>query len=229
MINGKSVLAIIPARGGSKGVPRKNIRDLAGKPLIAWTIEAAKASQYIDRLVLSSDDAEIIGVAQAHGCEAPFVRPAELARDETPGIDPILHALQALPGYDYVVLLQPTSPLRTGEDIDGCIARCEEKNAPACVSVTEPDHHPQWMYTLDDRETLQPISGQRAVRRQDLPEVYALNGAVYVARTEWLFETRNFLSESTQGYVMPSRRSLDIDTEQDLAIAACLLQQQENP
>jgi len=227
MINGKSVLAIIPARGGSKGVPRKNIRDLAGKPLIAWTIEAAKASQYIDRLVLSSDDAEIIGVAQAHGCEAPFVRPAELARDETPGIDPILHALQALPGYDYVVLLQPTSPLRTGEDIDGCLARCEEKNAPACVSVTEPDHHPQWMYTLDNRETLQPISEQRAVRRQDLPEVYALNGAVYVARTKWLNETHSFLGTGALGYVMPAYRSIDIDTEQDLAMASCLMQQKE--
>lgn len=125
--------------------------------------------------------------------------------------------------------VSPTSPLRTGEDIDGCIARCEEKNAPACVSVTEPAHHPQWMYTLDDSKTLQPIAEQRGVRRQDLPEVYALNGAVYVARTAWLTETRNFLSEDPQGYVMPLSRSIDIDTEQDMAIADCLLQQKENP
>lgn len=231
MINGKSVLAIIPARGGSKGVPRKNIRDLAGKPLIAWTIEAARKSAYIDRTVISSDDQEIIAVAKNWGCEAPFVRPADLARDDTPGIDPVLHALKELPGYDYVVLLQPTSPLRTEEDIDGCIARCEEKLASACVSVTEPAHHPQWMFTLSDADVLLPISAQRGVRRQDLPDVYALNGAVYVARTAWLVETRNFLGEGAYGYVMPSSRSIDIDTEQDIAFAACLLQQKfkENP
>lgn len=226
MINGKSVLAIIPARGGSKGVPRKNIRSLAGKPLIAWTIEAARESAYIDRLVLSSDDPEIIEVAKSWGCEAPFARPDALARDDTPGIDPVLHALEELPGYDYVVLLQPTSPLRTAEDIDDCIARCEEKRAPACVSLTEPAHHPQWMFTLgDNTQTLQPISEQRGMRRQDLPDVYALNGAVYVARTSWLAETRSFLGEGTCGYVMPSIRSIDIDTEQDIALAACLLQQ----
>lgn len=227
MINGKSVLAIIPARGGSKGVPRKNIRDLAGKPLIAWTIEAARKSIYIDRLVLSSEDTEIIEVARSWGCEVPFVRPTELAQDDTPGIDPVLHALTELPGYDYVVLLQPTSPLRTTADIDGCIVHCEEKTAPACVSVTEPAHHPQWMFTLSDAEVLLPISEQRGVRRQDLPTVYALNGAVYVARTAWLFETRGFLGKGTHGYVMPSSRSIDIDTEQDIAFAACLLQQQE--
>ncbi|MFA7238472.1 MAG: acylneuraminate cytidylyltransferase family protein [Sulfuricellaceae bacterium] len=230
MINGKSVLAIIPARGGSKGVPRKNVRDLAGKPLIAWTIEAARKSAYIDRLVLSSDDPEIIEVARSWGCEAPFVRPAHLARDATPGIDPVLHALTELPGYDYVVLLQPTSPLRTEEDIDGCITRCEEKMASSCVSVTEPAHHPQWMFTLDDAEALLPISEQRGVRRQDLPAVYALNGAVYVARTTWLVEIKNFLGEGTHGFVMPLSRSIDIDTEQDIAFATCLLQRkQENP
>lgn len=230
MINGKSVLAIIPARGGSKGVPRKNIRNLAGKPLIAWTIEAARKSAYIDRTVISSDDPEIIAVAKNWGCEAPFVRPADLARDDTPGIDPVLHALKELSGYDYVVLLQPTSPLRTEEDIDGCITRCEEKSAPACVSVTEPAHHPQWMFILSDADVLLPISEQRGVRRQDLPAVYALNGAVYVARTAWLIETRNFLSEGSHGYVMPLSRSIDIDTEQDIAFATCLLQQkQENP
>jgi N-acylneuraminate cytidylyltransferase len=229
VIHGKSVLAIIPARGGSKGVPRKNIRDLAGKPLIAWTIAAAKASQYIDRLVLSSDDEEIIQVARAHGCEVPFVRPAELARDETPGIDPVLHALEVLPGYDYVVLLQPTSPLRAAEDIDGCITRCAESGAPGCVSVTEPDHHPQWMYTLSGGGALQPITEQHGVRRQDLPQVYALNGAVYVVQTARLQEARAFLGAGTLGYVMPAHRSIDIDTEYDLALAACLLQQKGKP
>ncbi|MEH2097772.1 acylneuraminate cytidylyltransferase family protein, partial [Nostoc sp.] len=121
MIHGKKVLAIIPARGGSKAVPRKNIREIGGKPLIAWTIEEAKKSQYIDRLILSSEDDEIISIAQKWGCEIAFKRPVELAQDDTPGIAPVLHALNQLPIYDYVVLLQPTSPLRQVIDIDGCI------------------------------------------------------------------------------------------------------------
>ncbi len=114
MIAGKTVLAIIPARGGSKGVPRKNIRLLAGKPLIVWTIDEAKKSKYIDRFILSSEDDEIIKIAREYGCEVPFKRPIELAQDDTPGIEPVIHAINTLEDkYDYVVLLQPTSPLRT--------------------------------------------------------------------------------------------------------------------
>ena len=113
-----SFLAVIPARGGSKGVPRKNVRDLNGKPLIAWTIEEAKKSQYISNIILSSEDSEIIKEAKKYGCEVPFIRPMKLAQDDTPGIDPVLHAINQCPGYDYVVLLQPTSPLSKAEDID---------------------------------------------------------------------------------------------------------------
>lgn len=220
MINGQKVLAIIPARGGSKGVPRKNVRMVAGKPLIAWTIEAARQSRYIDRLVLSSDDPEIIAVATAHGCEAPFVRPAELARDETPGIDPVLHALQQLPGYDWVVLLQPTSPLRSGEDIDATIETCVKAVAPAAVSVTEAEESPWWMYTLQPGDQLQPLldSVHAALRRQDLPKAYLLNGAVYVAQATWLQQHKSFLGDATRAYVMPRARSLDIDTEFDLKL-----------
>ena len=224
MIKGKSVLAIIPARGGSKGVPRKNIRPLAGKPLLAWTIEAAQKSAYIDRLILSSEDEEIIAVAKAWGCEAPFVRPAELARDETPGIDPVLHALDALPGYDYVVLLQPTSPLREASDIDACIARCVEGDAPACVSVSPPAQHPYWTYMIDSKDHLSPLFENTFNRRQDLPAVYALNGAIYVARTRDLRLTRDFLMPGTVAFVMPDARSLDIDSPADLTLAECLLE-----
>jgi N-acylneuraminate cytidylyltransferase len=142
MINGLKVLAIIPARGGSKGLLGKNIRPLGEKPLLAWTIETARQSRYIDRLVLSSEDAEIIRIARAWDCEVPFVRPAELSRDETPGILPILHALARLPGYDLVVKLQPTSPLRSADDIDACIERCSRSDVPACVSVVEPVQSP---------------------------------------------------------------------------------------
>ncbi len=220
MIDGGKVLAVIPARGGSKGVPRKNIRVVAGRPLIAWTIEEARKSKYIDRLVVSSDDAEIIEVARSWGCEAPFVRPAELSQDESPGIDPVLHALDMLPGYDWLVLLQTTSPLRTAADIDGCIARCVEAGANACVTVAPAEQSPYWMYTLGAGGRMQALLPARAevARRQDLPPAYLLNGAVYVARCEWLRRHGTFVNEETVGFVMPQERSLDIDTERDLQI-----------
>lgn len=230
MIDGKTVLAIIPARGGSKGVPRKNIREVAGKPLIAWTIEEAKKSKYIDRLILSSDDAEIIAVAKAWGCEVPFVRPAELAQDETPGIDPVLHALDMQPGYDWVVLLQTTSPLRSVADIDGCIETCAANRAHACVTVAEAEQSPYWMYTLGSGGAMQPLiaKGKDFARRQDLPAVYALNGAVYVAQCDWLRQHKTFVSGETLGYVMPRERSLDIDTELDLQILNIRYQEVKN-
>jgi len=220
MIQTKSVLAIIPARGGSKGVPRKNIRMLAGKPLIAWTIEEAKKSKYIDRLVSSSEDEEIIKVAKEWGCEVPFIRPVELAKDDTPGIDPVLHAISMLPGYDYVVLLQPTSPLRSVDDIDGCIETCLTSHAPSCVSVTEVDQHPYLMYKIDKTGSLKPFRDQKNEihRRQDLPLVYILNGAVYVAESHFLSKNRSFLTPLTKAYNMPKARSLDIDDGIDIKL-----------
>ncbi len=131
MIDEKKILAVIPARGGSKGVPRKNIRDLAGKPLIAWTIEAAKKSKYIDRLILSSEDPEIIAVAKSYGCEVPFVRKIELAQDDTPGIEVVLDAVQRCLGYTHVLLLQPTSPFRTHKHIDDLIEKFNQKKSIA--------------------------------------------------------------------------------------------------
>lgn len=219
------VLALIPARGGSKGVPGKNIRDVAGRPLIAWTIEAARQATCTDRVVVSSDDAAILAVARAWGAEVPFVRPPELARDETPGIDVVLHALACLPDVEWVVLLQPTSPLRTAQDIDAAVARCREAGAPACVSVTEAQTPPWWMFRLSAEGRLQSFlpDRERPQRRQDAPPLYALNGAVYVAQTDWLRQTRSFLTAETVAYAMPAERSVDIDTPLDLEIAACLL------
>jgi N-acylneuraminate cytidylyltransferase len=219
MIDGKTVLAIIPARGGSKGVPRKNIRELGGKPLIAWTIEEAKKSKYIDRLILSSEDPEIIDVAKSFGCEVPFVRPKELAQDETPGIDPVLHALDMLPGYDLVVLLQPTSPLRSVCDIDGCIEHCVHRAVQSAVSIVEVGETPYWMYKMNSDDTLcRLINGAKYQRRQDIPKVYSVNGAVYVAEYSWLKEKKSFVDEKTVGFVMPNERSYDIDTEFDIQL-----------
>ena len=225
MIGNKSVLAIIPARGGSKGVPRKNIREVAGKPLIAWTILEAGKSRYIDRTIVSTDDQEIADVARQWGCEVPFMRPAQLARDNTPGIEPVIHALESLPGYDYVVLLQPTSPLRTCEDIDACIELCAQNHAGCCVSVTEPDKSPYWMFTIDDHARMRPLleKNETITRRQDLPPVYALNGAVYVADTKAIVETRSFVTGDTLPYIMSKNNSIDVDTETDLIVAEVFL------
>lgn len=219
------ILAIIPARGGSKGVPRKNIRELAGKPLIAWTIEEAKKSKYITRLILSSEDDEIIEVAKKYGCEVPFVRPKELAKDDTPGIDPVLHAIEQCPGYDYVMLLQPTSPLRTVKDIDECIEFVINNKIETCVSVTESEKSPYWMYKVDSKGKMEPLINQNKiiVRRQELPTVYMLNGAIYMAKIDRLLQEKSFLNSYTKAFIMCKENSFDIDTEMDLLICEYLL------
>lgn len=224
MIGSKTVLAIIPARGGSKGVPRKNIREVAGKPLIAWTIEEAKKSRYIDRIVVSTDDQEIADIAVQWGADVPFMRPAELARDDTPGITPVIHMLTTIqPQYDLVVLLQPTSPLRTVADIDGAIDLMVVRNSKACVSVVEPDKSPFWMYSLNNLGNLLPLLKGDYACRQDIPVVYALNGAVYVAESNWLARVQTFVTDETVAYIMTKERSIDIDTNIDLILANELL------
>ncbi|MBI5720025.1 MAG: acylneuraminate cytidylyltransferase family protein [Burkholderiales bacterium] len=217
MIGGLSVLALITARGGSKGLPGKNVRLAAGRPLLAYTADAARASRHVDRLVLSTDDEEIMRVGRETGCEVPFRRPAALAGDEATSIDVVLHALDTLPRHDLVLLLQPTSPLRTAADIDAACELLLRHEAPACVSLMPVPHHPQWMFGLDDGVHLAPLlrGTVAAARRQELPPVYALNGAIYLARADWLRRTRTFLSEQTVGYVMPAGRSIDIDTLAD--------------
>jgi CMP-N,N'-diacetyllegionaminic acid synthase len=226
MIHNQTVLGLIMARGGSKGLPRKNLRMLSGKPLLAWTIDAARQSCRIDRLVLSSEDGEIISAARELGCEAPFVRPHDLARDDTPAIAVVRHALMALQKkYDYLVLLQPTSPLRTSADIDGCLDMCARHKAASVVSVAEVSKSPYWMYELLGDNRLRPVmpTATRATRRQELPPCYVLNGAVFVARCDWISDHDDFVSTDTVGYVMPKHRSIDIDDELDLRVASVLL------
>lgn len=219
MIDGSSVLAIVAARGGSKGLPGKNIMPVAGRPLIQWSIDAARGSRHVDRLILSSDDSAIIEVARNAGCDVPFVRDATLATDEASSMDVVADALGRVPGYEIVVLLQPTSPLRTATDIDGALTRLIESGAPACVSVREADDHPYWTFRVDPAGRLARFAepdGGMPQRRQDLPQAWCLNGAVYAARTDWFMRTRTFLSAETVGFPMPAERSLDIDTFADI-------------
>lgn len=217
MIGQLKVLALIPARGGSKGLPGKNIRTVAGRPLLAWSVEAARASRSVDRVVLSSDDDAIMEAARACGCDVPFRRPPELATDSAASIDVVLHALDRLPGYDVVVLLQPTSPMRTADDIDAACERLQDGGVPSCVSVCAVQQSPYWMYHLDARQALTPVleAPPGITRRQDLPPVYVLNGAVYAARGDWLRRTRSFVTRETVAHVMPAERSIDIDTFDD--------------
>lgn len=220
MIAGRRVLALIPARGGSKGLPGKNIREVGGRALLDWTIAAARASLHVDRVVLSSDDPAIMAVARACGCDVPFRRPDALATDVATTLDVVLHALDALPEFDVLVLLQPTSPLRTAADIDAAVERMIDTGASSCVSVCEVEQSPYWMYRIDNNGVLKPIIEQPhgASRRQDLPQVYVLNGAVYVADVERLRAARAFVTADTVAYPMPLERSIDIDTAADFEV-----------
>jgi CMP-N,N'-diacetyllegionaminic acid synthase len=225
MIDGRRVLGLVPARGGSRGVPGKNIVPLGGKPLVAWTAEAAAGSRYLDRTILSSDDEAIIAAGHAAGLEVPFVRPAGLARHDTPAMDVVLHALDAVDeAFDLLVLLQPTSPLRTSIDIDACIERVVA-GAPCCVSVTAPGHSPAWMFTLGHGDRLDRLIPEMDLpaRRQELPPVFALNGAVYAADVTWLRRELSFVAAGTVGYAMPADRSVDLDDDLDLALLEVLV------
>ena len=217
-------LALIPARGGSKGIPRKNIRAIAGKPLIAWTIEAALAAKGVERVVVSTEDEEIAAVAREWGADVPFMRPAELASDEAPGIAPVLHAIEQLPDHDALVLLQPTSPLRTAAHIDAMLAFAERSGASSVVSVREVGDHPAWMFRRDADGALHRYdTSADAARRQDLSDLYTLNGAMYWIETKRLRETKALVSEDTLGFTMDDESSVDIDTMLDWRLAEVLL------
>lgn len=223
------VLAIIPARGGSKGIPRKNIRLLAGRPLIAHTIDQAKRSKYISRIIVSTDDEDIAKIARKWGAEV-IKRPSELAKDKTPTIEVILHVLDFLRKEekytpDVIVLLQPTSPLRASKDIDNSIElflNCQ--NCLSLVSVTEFDHPPFWAMKIEDK-FLKPLFDRKyfKVRRQELPRAYRPNGAIFIATPEVLYKYKTFYTPKTIAYVMPLERSIDIDTEFDFLLAEFLV------
>jgi CMP-N,N'-diacetyllegionaminic acid synthase len=221
-----TALAIVPARGGSKGVPGKNLRLIGGKPLIAWTILAALESAVVGRVVVSTDDSDIADVALEWGAEVPFLRPDALATDEATTMQVVHHALQVLaPPMGLMVVLQPTSPLRSASDIDAGVALCLDSGATSCVAVAEATKSPWWMYSLDPLGRLAPLLDPEGggSRRQDLPAVYVVNGALYVGGTQWAATTDSFISTETVGYVMPPERSLDIDTELDLVLAEALI------
>jgi CMP-N,N'-diacetyllegionaminic acid synthase len=231
MYNGKTILALIPARGGSKGLPRKNILPLAGKPLIAWSIEAALHSDICDQALVTTDDEEIASIALQYGATVPFLRPPELASDDARAIDVILHAMDYERMndrvYDLLLLLQPTSPLRNGEDIRHAVELYFQKKATAIVSVCESEHSPLWMNTIGPDLCLKDFLADELQNknRQQLAEFYRLNGAIYLADWDFLIRERSFFGENTFAYIMDRERSTDIDRELDFKFAEFILQQ----
>jgi len=225
MIDGKKVLAVIPARQGSKGLLGKNNRMLAGRPLLGWTIDAAQNSRFIDRLVLSSNDPIAIEYARSVNCEVPFTRTEELSSDTVAGVDVVIDAVNRCPGFNYVVLLQPTSPLRTTEDIDNALRFVMKSSATSCVSIVQCRSNPHWMYYRNsEQQLIQVLEGQNITRRQELPIVYEPNGAIYIANINYLLEERSLITTQTIGYEMPLDRSIDIDNIDDFNAAESYLQ-----
>lgn len=228
MYKEKKILGLIPARGGSKGIPGKNIVYLGGKPLITWTVEAAKKSRYLDELVLSSDDEEIINIANQYGCNTPFQRPSELAKDDTTSIDVVLHAIEKIPGYDYVLLLQPTSPFRKVNHIDRAIRECIDAGVSSLVTVRKVRESPYWMYTKSKDNRLHPVLEQGlSAQRQNLPVMWILNGAIYLTEINYLKQHRSLKGEDVIGMEMSTNESVDIDSIEDLKYAEVLINNDE--
>lgn len=225
------VLGVIPARGGSKGIPKKNIALLCGKPLLQYTAEAALAAKRLSRVVLSTDDPEIADVGRHCGLDVPFMRPPELARDDTPTLPVLIDAVSRLEQtgqrYDAICLLQPTNPLRRGEDIDGCVALLESSGADAVVTVlpVPETYNPHWVYLEGPDGTLCLSTGEPAPipRRQLLPPAFHRDGSVYATRRDVLMEQQSLYGKRLKGYPMDASRHINLDSLEDWARAECML------
>lgn len=216
-------VAVIPARAGSKGVPGKNKRPVAGKPLIAWSFTSAREATALDRIIVTTDDAEIADLARAEGIEV-VERPAEIAGDASPVVEAVNHALAASGIADpaAVVLLQPTSPLRTGADIDAALALFERTNTPVCSVVRVEDAHPARMYRIEGERLVPEVPALASARRQDLPALFLRNGAIYIVGPDQLARGE-IICDPMVPYEMPADRSANIDAEIDLVVLEALI------
>lgn len=232
MIGGKRVLALIPARGGSKGIPGKNVIDLCGKPLIFYSIKAGRESHYIDDVVVTTDSEEIAEVSKTFGAEVPFLRPDSLASDKAKTIAAVLHAICYLKKqkreYDILVLLQPTQPLRRAEDIDRALETYINHGMQDLVSVKKVEEHPALMRTIARQGKLEKILKQDScIRRQDMPIYYLVDGSIYINDVKRLNSETGF-NENAIPFIMDSDRSIDIDEWRDLELAELMLKKEKN-
>lgn len=229
MIHNKSILALILARGGSKRLPGKNVKLLCGKPMIAWTIKAAKQSKYIDRVIVSTDSEEIASVSKTLGAEVPFIRPDELASDSATSTDAVLHTLDWLKGhenksYDYLLLLQPTSPLRTERHIDEAIRQMvETPKLDGVNSFCLWDKKPDWVYAEDTGGFLGKCLDVRSSFKNTM-EFLVPNGAIYLVRTDVFLEQKTSYPKRLGAYIMGKNESIDVDTIEDFELANLLMQ-----
>ena len=223
------VLGVIPARGGSKGVPKKNVKLLGGKPLIAYSIEAARAAKRLTRVIVSTDDEEIAEVSRRWGADAPFLRPAELATDAAKAVPVIQHALEEMERrddlvYDAVLMLQPTTPFRTGADIDRAIEILEKTGADSVISVVDVEgHHPARMKYLEDGRLIDPdfCEAYENQPRQELRPMYLRNGMIYLTRRE-VMRSGSFKGSDCRALIVETHRSVNIDTPLDFELAEFL-------
>jgi CMP-N,N'-diacetyllegionaminic acid synthase len=230
MNKNKTFLAIIPARGGSKRLARKNVLDLCGKPLIAYSIEAGLKSKYIDKVIVTSDDEEILSISKRYGADI-IVRPDELSNDTATTFDAIKHTIENTNKYDYLVLLQPTSPLRTQKHINEAIELLEAKNADAVISVCEMEHSPLWSNTLNEDLDMSNFLKEEVLnkRGQDLDKYFRLNGAIYICKMDKILNNKGFfLKENIYAYKMNKKDSIDIDDEFDFELAYLCLEHKRN-
>ena len=228
-----NVLFVITARGGSKGVPRKNIREIGGLPLIAYKIIAAEKCKYKHRTIVSTDDDEIAEVSKKYGAEVPFKRPSELASDTASSMDVVSHAIDWIEKndfstvYDAVCLLEPSSPFATSEDINNALEIMEKTGADTVLGMKEVEVSRDFIFDLDDNEGLSKfydsVKKMSAVRRQDQKPQYTMNGCMYIAKMDYFKSNRLFHSYNSKPYIMPWERSVEIDTEQDLNYAEYLV------
>lgn len=222
------LLAIIPARSGSKGLKDKNIKKLNGKPLIAYTIEAALKCKLFEDVIVSTDSKEYAEIAKSYGAKIPFIRPDKWAVDSASTNEVIIHAIEQMEQqgkeYNCFMLLQPTSPLRTVENIHQAYLLFKNKEANAVVSVCEADHNPLWTNVLDESLSLDCFLDKKYnKRRQELPKYYRINGAIYLARIEYFLKHRNFYYKNSFAYIMDKKESIDIDDIIDFKLAEILL------
>jgi CMP-N,N'-diacetyllegionaminic acid synthase len=233
VIGASKLLALIPARAGSKGLPGKNIRALHGKPLLAWPIAAAKASRYVDKVVVSTDSAEFADIALAHGAEVPALRPAELAADTSPSSAAVIHMLDHLAAqgevFDYLLLLEPTSPLTEGSDIDAAMEalHTHRQDGDALVSVSElVNTHPVFAVKKDERGRIAPYAAvdfTRLPRRQDIDALFALDGSLYISAVDRYRETLSFCHDRTLSHVMPAYKAHEVDSLIDFICIEAIL------
>lgn len=231
MYKNKTFLGIIPARGGSKGLPGKNIKELCGKPLIAWSIESGLKSKYLDEVMVTTDSKDIANIAKQYCASVPFLRPDVLANDTATSFDAIKHTIEFYKNemkkeFDYIVLLEPTSPLREARDIDIAIEQLFNSNADSIVGICKTeDQNPAFLVFKNEKDFISGYENHdmKVLRRQDIKDVYFFEGTIYISKTDVLLNKKTFYHENTIGYVVPKYKSLEIDDIDDFIMVEAIM------